>query len=62
MTRAADLIRKIEEATAGCDSDADALRCALELEPGLSEAERGFCEWVGLRVLAAVAERGKDAP
>jgi hypothetical protein len=60
MTGAADLIRKIEQATAGCDSEADALRAVLGLEGDLTEDERAVCEVIGLRTLAAVHERGKD--
>jgi hypothetical protein len=62
VTRAAGLIKRIEEATTGLDSEEDRLRAALELEDTLSEDERGFCEWVGLRVLAAISNHGRDAP
>jgi hypothetical protein len=59
--RPASLAHRIERVTADCDTEEDQLRATLGLQSGLDEDERGFCEHLGLLVLAAISDRGNAA-
>jgi hypothetical protein len=55
------LVHRIEQATTGCESAEDQLRAVLGLEDTLDEDERGYCEHLGLLVLAAIQSDGGKA-
>jgi hypothetical protein len=62
MTLPVTLVERIAGVTADCDSEEDGLRAVLGLEDTLDEDERGYCEHLGLLVLAAIQnDRGKPA-